>query len=639
MLPEIGLFCLILALCLAILQCALPLWGMLRHRTRWMQVARPLAMGQSFLITIAFFLLCYLFSVDDFSVLYVAEQSHSALPFIYKIGAVWGGHSGSWLLWVWLLSLWTLVFTQSSRTLPTVFTARVLIVLGVINVGFLLFLLSVSNPFLRILPAPLEGRDLNPLLQDMGLMIHPPLLYLGYVGFAMPFAFAVGVLGAKDVDYPWAKWMRPWVLSAFACLSMGIALGSWWAYHELGWGGWWFWDPVENASLIPWLLSIALIHALMMSDKRGLALAWSLLLAMMVFAMSLVASFLVRSGILISVHTFANDPGRGVFLLTFIFLLIGGTLLLYAYRVKQWYTPKVLLFFSREGMMLFGSALLVVAAMTILLGTLFPLLYEAMFNDKISVGLPYFNKVFVPLILPVLWLVPLGPVMRWGENTKALVWHNFRMPLLLSVVLGFGIPWCMQGQTHWQVGIGLSTGFWIILGTWKHFAYKTGCKIAAVKHLSLGAWGMLWAHMGTAVLVIGITVLSHYSVDKDVYMHPGQSLSIGQHDLLFKKLAVLEGPNYVAHQAHFILDPRSKAATDLWPEKRIYIASASRMTEAAIASIGFGDIYIAMGSFIKDDYWSFRICYKPFMHGVWMGAGMLMVGGFLSSLGRRRRVS
>jgi len=668
MAPEIAHFALILSLCLTGLQFLLPTIGILKEKAIFIRIASPLALGQSFFITLSFLLLFFTFAQDDFSVNYVASHSNAALPLFYKLSALWGGHEGSLLLWAFLLSIWTIAFSFLARHLPLLFFTRVLIVLGMIQFGFLLFLLATSNPFLRLLPHyPIDGADLNPLLQDFGLIIHPPLLYMGYVGFALPFAFAISVLWGAEKALPWAKWMRPWVLIAFAFLTIGIALGSWWAYYELGWGGWWFWDPVENASFMPWLVSIALIHSLMLSSKRGLFQGWTLLLSIVVFSLSLLGTFLVRSGVLSSVHAFANDPKRGVFLLIFLSMGVGGALLLFAWRAKAVIseanptqdadTIKVELL-SRETAILIASALLSVSTASILLGTLFPLAYDAFTGKKLSVGFPYFNRVFLPLIIPVLILTPLGPLNQWGPNPLNIIIKRIYWIILVSVLLAIGMPTVFTDHITWQVILGLALGYWIILGTLKSFIEKIQ-KRRGISGLSLGAWGMTFAHLGIAVIVIGITLVSHYQIERDVLIKLNQNLSIANYVIKFQDIQPIEGSNYIGYRGHFIVkrrliskpeeknhlptmqefnDPNQYTkVAELFPEKRIFVVQGTRMTETAIDPGLFRDIYISIVDQLPGEKWAARIYYKPFVRWIWLGALMIAFGSFLAAIGRRMR--
>ncbi|HXH55648.1 MAG TPA: heme lyase CcmF/NrfE family subunit [Gammaproteobacteria bacterium] len=634
MMPELGLFSLILALCLAGLQWFLPGLGLLKHNTFWMQSARPIALGQSFFISVSFLCLLYAFVQDDFSVSYVAHHSNASLPLVYKISALWGGHEGSLLLWIFLLSGWTTTVSLTQRHLPRPFLTRVLIVLGMISFGFLLFLLATSNPFVRLLPNyPVDGRDLNPLLQDFGLIIHPPLLYMGYVGFAIPFAFAISTLWGGDRSLPFAKWMRSWTLLAFSFLTIGIALGSWWAYYELGWGGWWFWDPVENASFMPWIVAIALIHTLMLSDKRQIFHGWTLLLAIVVFALSLLGTFLVRSGVLTSVHAFANDPKRGIFLLEFLLVVVGAALTLYSFRAKKFTNNTKIYLISRETAIVISTIFLVVSGAAILLGTLFPLVFDALTNQKLSVGFPYFNAVFIPFMIPVLLLMPLGPLSQWGHNVLGLVFKKLTWTLIFALFLAVGLPLLFAETVPLGVVTGLGLGLWVILGTLKWLFDKIQIK-GSVMGLSKGALGMFFAHTGIAVLVIGVTLVSYYQIEREVAITLHQSLDISNYKIIFEDLKPIEGANYIGSQGHFLVFKQGKREADLFPEKRIFVVQGLRMTETAIDPGFFRDIYISLGEPLKEGGWSARIYYKPFVRWIWLGALMMALGGFFSAWGR-----
>jgi cytochrome c-type biogenesis protein CcmF len=634
MMPELGLFSLILALCLAGLQCTLPCLGLWKHNACWMQSARPIALGQSFFISVSFFCLLYAFVQDDFSVSYVAHHSNASLPLAYKISALWGGHEGSLLLWIFLLSGWTTTVSLTNRYLPKPFLTRVLIVLGAISFGFLLFLLATSNPFVRLLPEyPVDGRDLNPLLQDFGLIIHPPLLYMGYVGFAIPFAFAISTLWGNDRTLPFAKWMRSWTLLAFSFLTIGIALGSWWAYYELGWGGWWFWDPVENASFMPWIVAIALIHALMLSDKRQTFQGWTLLLAIVVFALSLLGTFLVRSGVLTSVHAFANDPSRGIFLLEFLLVVVGIALTLYSFRAKNFTDNTQIDLVSRETAILISTIFLTASSAAILLGTLFPLFFDALTNQKLSVGFPYFNTVFIPFMIPVLLLMPLGPIGKWGHNVSSRILKKLKWHIIITLFLALELPLFFADAVPLGVVIGVGLGLWIFLGTLKWIFEKIQTK-GSVWALSKGALGMFFAHSGMAALVIGVTLVSYYQIEREVAIKLKQSLDISDYTITFKALKPIEGANYIGSQGHFVAFKHGKKEADLFPEKRVFVVQGLRMTETAIDPGFFRDIYIALGEPLKEGGWSVRIYYKPFVRWIWLGALMMALGGFFSAWGR-----
>jgi len=644
MIPELGHFALILALCLAGLQCVLPCAGIFKKNQAWMQTARSLVLGQCFFITLSFLCLGYAFVQDDFSVAYVAQSSNASLPWIYKISGIWSGHEGSLLLWVFLLSVWMLAVSLDSRRLPLIFSTRVLVVLGMIAFGFLLFLWATSNPFARFLPlSPIDGRDLNPILQDPGLIFHPPVLYMGYVGFSVPFAFAVSALwGARTEELPWAKWMRSWVLAAFGFLTIGIALGSWWAYYELGWGGWWFWDPVENASFMPWIVGIALIHSLMVSDKRGIFQSWTILLSIIAFALSLLGTFLVRSGILTSVHAFANDPKRGVFLLGFLLLVIGGALALYAVRAgllpprgaRGRNDDAKIELFSRETAILVSTVFLLVGCATVLLGTLFPLIYDAFTGQKLSVGFPYFNAVFIPLIIPVLVLIPLGPLSKWGHNACRDILKKIKIEFIVSLVLAMLLPWIFAKTVSMGVVLGLGLGIWIGLGTFKSAFDKIRQK--GFWGLSKGAWGMISAHGGMAILVIGVTLVSYYHVERDLRIKPHQVLEIADYQILFQSIEPIEGSNYIGSRGYFLVSKQGKQVADLRPEKRTFVAQGIKMTETAIDPGMFRDIYISLGDPLGGGSWSVRIYYKPFVRWIWAGGLLIALGSFLGAWGRRK---
>ncbi len=634
MIPELGQFALVLSLLLAMLGIILPLQGIAQKKSTLMKTAKPLLLGQCFFIVIAFFILVYSFIENDFSVSYVAIHSNSTLPLLYRICATWAGHEGSFLLWLLFLTGWGVLLSQSLRQAPLLYATRVLVVLTVFTAAFLIFLIFTSNPFNRLLPEfPLDGNDLNPLLQDPGLVVHPPLLYLGYVGLVIPFAFAVATLWQKDYTLPWAKWLRPWVLAAFAFLTLGITLGSYWAYYELGWGGWWFWDPVENASFIPWLLSIALLHSLMATDKQKLFPAWSLLLCLVIFATSLIGAFLIRSGVLASVHAFGSDPERGVYLLSFIVVFIGSAFVLYACRARHFISARSINALSRETLILSASLLLFATAMTILLGTVFPLFYEVMTGHKISVGFPYFNTIFVPMITPILVLIPLGPLLRWGAQPAREIARKIKGFLLLSVLLCSGIGFYYSTSFTVQVGLSLSLAFWISLGTLKFISDKWRNKHS----ISMGALGMFAAHFGVAISFIGVVLVSYYEVEKDVSLAPGQSIRLAHNKITFEGLETTEGSNYVGYQGHFIVKHDQNPQVDLYPEKRIFVVQKTKMTETAIEGGFFRDIYIALGERLSNGQWSVRLYYKPFVRWIWAGALLMACGGFCGAFARRMK--
>jgi cytochrome c-type biogenesis protein CcmF len=567
-------------------------------------------------------------------VLYVSQHSNSLLPKPYQFAAVWGGHEGSLLLWVLLLSLWTVAVAVFSRSLPLDMVARVIGVLGLISVGFLLFILTTSNPFERLLPAALDGKDLNPLLQDPGLVIHPPMLYMGYVGMAVAFAFAVSALMSGRLDAAWARWSRPWTVVAWTFLTFGIGLGSWWAYYELGWGGWWFWDPVENASLMPWLVGTALIHSLMVTEKRGSFKAWTVLLAIAAFSLSLLGTFLVRSGVLTSVHAFASDPKRGVFVLIFLAVVVGASLTLFAWRAPRVALGGRMELVSRESFLLANSVLLVVATAAVLLGTIYPLIIDALNLGKLSVGPPYFNAVFAPLLVPTVFLMIPGSVARWRDAHVREIAHKLRWTFAGAVALAVLLPFVLGG---WSLGaaFGLFLGCWVALGTAQQVIERVG------KPGRIGAsfWGQHIAHFGMAVLVIGITGVKCYEVERDVRMQIGDVVTIAPYTFRLNSLDEVRGPNYKAVRADVQVLRNDKIIEILQPEKRRYFSSAMAMTEAGIDSGFMRDLYVSLGEPLDDarTEWSMRVYYKPFVPWLWGGVLLMVLGGVLAALDRRYR--
>jgi cytochrome c-type biogenesis protein CcmF len=638
MIPELGHFALILAAVVALCQGVLPLVGtwLSQPHTRQglMALARPAAFLQCALVSLAFAALATAFLSNDFSVVYVAQHSNSLLPKPYQFAAVWGGHEGSLLLWVLLLSVWTLAVAVFSRSLPLDMVARVIGVMGLVSVGFLLFILTTSNPFERLLPAALDGRDLNPLLQDPGLVIHPPMLYMGYVGMAVAFAFAVAALLGGRLDAAWARWSRPWTVIAWMFLTFGIGLGSWWAYYELGWGGWWFWDPVENASLMPWLVATALIHSLMVTEKRGGFKAWTVLLAIAAFSLSLLGTFLVRSGVLTSVHAFASDPKRGVFILIFLALVVGTSLMLFAWRAPRATLGGSFEWISRESFLLTNSVMLVVATAAVLLGTVYPLIIDALNLGKLSVGPPYFNAVFVPLLVPVLFLVVPGSVSRWREAQASELLHKLRWPAGLAVLVAVGVP-LVWGHGSLGTCVGLLLGSWIAFGTLQLVIerWRKPGRIAA------SFWGQHTAHFGLAVLVLGITGVSTYQVERDVRMRVGDQVTIAPYTFTLQVIQEVAGPNYKAMRANVEVQRAGQVIEQLQPEKRRYFSSPMPMTEAAIDSGFMRDLYVSLGEPLDDarTEWSMRVYYKPFVPWLWAGVLLMVLGGLLAALDRRYR--
>jgi cytochrome c-type biogenesis protein CcmF len=639
MIPELGHFALILAALVTLFQGVFPLAGTLvrdtRLQTQWQATARPAALLSLALVAFAFACLAASFLRNDFSVVYVAQHSNSLLPKPYQFAAVWGGHEGSLLLWVLMLTLWAGLVALFSRRLPLDMVARVLGVLGLVAVGFIAFILVTSNPFNRLLPAAVDGRDLNPLLQDPGLVIHPPMLYMGYVGFAVAFAFAIAALLSGRMDAAWARWSRPWTVIAWTFLTAGIGLGSWWAYYELGWGGWWFWDPVENASLMPWLVGTALIHSLMVSEKRGDFKAWTVLLAIAAFSLSLLGTFLVRSGVLTSVHAFASDPKRGVFILFFLALVVGVSLTLFAWRAPQAAQgEKRFELVSRESFLLGNSVLQVVAMAAVLLGTIYPLVIDALNLGKLSVGPPYFNAVFVPLMLPVLLLMVPGSIARWREAHVMELLQRLRWPAGLSLALTLGILTIWQAWNAWTF-LGLWLGSWVALGTLQVVFER----VRKPGRIGAAFWGQHLAHFGLAVVVLGITGVKAYEVERNVRMHVGDQVQIAAYAFTLEALENVDGPNYRAVRGRFAVERDGKPLRTLSPEKRRYFSSAMPMTEAAIDSGFWRDLYVSLGEPLNEAQteWSVRVYYKPFVPWLWAGGLLMALGGLLAALDRRYR--
>ncbi len=637
MIPELGHFALIMALVLAVLQATLPLLGAVKGNVGWMQVARPAARAQFGLLLIAFAALTAAFVNNDFSVAYVANNSNSALPLAYRIAAVWGAHEGSLLLWVLILAAWTVAVSYLSRRLPLAFIARVLAVMGTVSVGFLLFTLFTSNPFARLAPAPLDGADLNPLLQDPGLIIHPPLLYMGYVGFSVAFGFAIAALIGREVDMSWARWTRPWTTMAWVFLTIGIALGSWWAYYELGWGGWWFWDPVENASFMPWLVGTALIHSLAATEKRGVFKNWTLLLAISAFALSLLGTFLVRSGVLTSVHAFATDPSRGVFILLMLGIYVGGALLLYAWRAPNSAAGGRFRLLSRETFLLANSLLLVVATASVLLGTLYPLFIEAL-GGKLSVGAPYFNAVFIPLMAPLFVLLGFGVMTRWKGDAWPRVWAHIRYGLLATLLLALLTGLMLSSLAGLRVGLAVLLAAWIALSTglalWQRVKISPSLSVG-LRKLPKAFVGMGIAHLGLAVSILGIAISSNYSSELHKRMRPGDKVMLANYEFFMESIRPVAGPNYTATEAVIRVSTNDKAVATLRTQKRIYSVRDMPMTEAGIDAGFTRDLYASLGEPLGGGDWSVRLYHKPFIRWIWLGAIFMALGGVLAATDRR----
>ena len=640
MIPEVGQFALIMALLLALTQAIVPMIGAARGLRSWMGVAAPAGQAQFVFIAIAFCCLGYSFITNDFTVLNVATNSNSQLPLHYRLAATWGSHEGSLLLWALMLGLWTVAVTLFSRHLPEAMVARVLSVMGIISVGFLLFMLLTSNPFDRLFPAAADGRDLNPLLQDPAMVIHPPMLYMGYVGFSVAFAFALSALIGGRLDATWARWSRPWTTVAWMFLTCGIALGSWWAYYELGWGGWWFWDPVENASFMPWLVGTALIHSLAVTEKRGGFKSWTVLLAIAAFSLSLLGTFLVRSGVLTSVHAFATDPKRGVFILAFLSVVIGGSLLLYAWRAKQVGLGGKFEIVSRESFLLANNVLLSVAAASVLLGTLYPLIIDALGMGKLSVGPPYFNTVFVALMVPAMFLMGVGPIARWRKASLPELAVRLRWAFGASVVVALILPFVL-GSWKPLVSLGLLLAIWIVVTAILNVRdrVKTTKGQASVwRKLSTQSrsyYGMQLAHIGVAVFIVGVTLVTGYQAEQDVRMSAGDKVSVGGYDFRLNGIREVAGPNYRAVRAEIDISRNGSLLRTMYPEKRSYLASGNSMTETAIDTGLFRDLYISLGEPVGNNAWSVRVHYKPFVTWIWGGALLMALGGGLAVSDRR----
>jgi cytochrome c-type biogenesis protein CcmF len=642
MIPEIGHFALILALFIAFVQAVFPIVGAARGDVRWMAMARPAALTQFLFVALAYGCLTYAFITNDFSVAYVAENSNSALPLIYRIAGVWGAHEGSLLLWLLILNVWMASVAIFSRSLTQAFVARVLGVMGLISIGFLLFMLTTSDPFTRLLPAALQGRDLNPLLQDPGLASHPPMLYMGYVGFSVAFSFAIAALLGGQLDSAWARWSRPWTTAAWVFLTIGITLGSWWAYNELGWGGWWFWDPVENASFMPWLVGTALMHSLAVTEKRGVFKNWTVLLALFAFSLSLLGTFLVRSGVLTSVHAFAVDPARGVFILIFLGVVVGGSLLLYAWRAPRVRSSGEFKLLSRETLLLGNNIVLVVAACSVLLGTLYPLFLEALNLGKISVGPPYFDTVFVPLMVVLIVLLGIGPTARWKHDDGASLMRRLRVSLFLSLGAGVVALAVLRGEASIMVVVSVLLAAWIVfttLANLRHRYSREAGLVRSLRRLPRGFVGMTLAHLGVAVFTLGVAFSGAYSSDKDVALGPGDSYTLSGYQFRFNGMREMNGPNYVARQASVTVSRDGRKIADLRPQKRIYEARGMPMTEAAVDVGLFRDLYVALGESVGDGRWSLRLYYKPFVRWIWTGALIMALGGGVAASDRRYRLA
>ena len=637
MIPEIGQFALIIALCIAIVQSVFPIAGAALGVQRWVALARPTALAQFLFVGIAYACLTWAFIDHDFSVLYVAKNSNTQLPLVYLISGVWGAHEGSLLLWSLILSGWGAAVALFSPNVPIVMRARVLGVMGLVGIGFLLFILLTSNPFDRLFPGIAEGSDLNPLLQDVGLAIHPPMLYFGYVGFSVAFSFSIAALLSGQVDSAWARWSRPWTNVAWMFLTLGIALGSWWAYYELGWGGWWFWDPVENASFMPWLVGTALMHSLAIAEKRGTFKAWAALLAIFAFSLSLLGTFLVRSGVLTSVHAFASDPERGLFILGFLGIVIGGSLALYSWRAPMLKSAAQTRLLSRDMALLMNNIFLSVAAAAILLGTLYPIAIDAM-GGKISVGPPYFNLVFLSLTAPLGILMGVGMLVRWKTDTISRLFSKLRLPaivaLVVSVLLSFALAeWMLLAF------VGLLMSLWILSSviTVLYERFNNRPFLATLRSSPAGFYGMILGHIGIGVFIIGITLTSLYNQEKDLRMAPGDTYSVAGYQFVFNGVQDIKVDNYIATRGSFDVTTKDGSfQVELQPEKRIYPVQQSPMTEAAIDAGLTRDLFVALGEPLDEEgTWAIRIHYKPFIRWIWLGAIIMGLGGLFAATDRR----
>ncbi|WP_094752407.1 heme lyase CcmF/NrfE family subunit [Psychromonas sp. CD1] len=641
MLAEIGQLALAIACMLALLQAIYPLYGIYSGHQGAIRSAKTFTLLQCVFVTLAFVILSYLFLINDFTVTYIALNSNSALPWYYRLSAVWGAHEGSLLLWVFLLSLWSSAVALLSKRLPIESIARVLAILGLLSLGFYLFVLFTSNPFLRTLPYfPVDGRDLNPLLQDVGLIIHPPMLYMGYVGFSVAFAFAIAALMEGRLDSAWAKWSRPWTMAAWIFLTLGIALGSWWAYYELGWGGWWFWDPVENASLMPWLVGTALIHSLAVSEKRGVFKSWTVLLAISTFSLSLLGTFLVRSGVLVSVHAFASDPTRGLFILVFLILVVGGSLLLFALKGSTVKSRGHYALLSRETFLLINNILLIAAVIVVLLGTLLPLVHKQMGLGSISIGEPFFNRMFSLLIVPFALFLGAAPLLRWKRQNINELFKPFVHSLLLSIVATLLFLYVFTSHFTWLALMGVFLGFWIVMTVGYELYLRATHRFNLFKGLTkLGYshWAMSLGHLGFAVLIIGITMTQNFSIERDIKLAVGESVFFGNYTFDFDALEPLVGENYTGSMGIFNVKQNGKYITTMQAEKRIYSVQGMPMTEVAIDAGITRDLYIAMGEMLEDGSWAVRIYYKPFIRWIWFGPLLMAFSGLLMMLDSRYR--
>ena len=643
MIAELGNYALALSLAIAVLLAIFPLWGAEKGNVQFMALARPMTYGLFLILSVSFGALFYVFAINDFSVQYVVNNSNTTLPIYYRLSAVWGSHEGSLLLWIWLLSLWSAAVALFSKRLPQEAVARVLGIMGIISIGFLLFVLFTSNPFTRTFPDfPVDGKELNPLLQDIGLIFHPPLLYMGYVGFSVAFAFSIASLMTGKLDTAWARWSRPWTMAAWVFLTLGIVLGSWWAYYELGWGGWWFWDPVENASFMPWLAGTALLHSLAVTEKRGSFKAWTVLLAILAFSLCLLGTFLVRSGILVSVHAFASDPTRGLYVLAYLIVVIGGSLTLYAYKGSQIRSRDNAERYSRESLLLLNNILLMTALCVVLLGTLLPLVHKQLGLGSISIGAPFFDQMFLIIMTPFALLLGIGPLVKWRRDQFSAI----RTPVIASVIImliaGFALPYLLQDKLTASAVLGTMMTVIIVLLSLYEMHQRATYRDTfwrGITKLSRSHWGMILAHLGVAMTVWGIAFSQNYSIERDVRMNVGDTVQIAGYDFTFKGISDANGPNYVGGKAQIDISRDGKHETTLYAEKRLYTVSKMPMTEAAI-DWGFSrDLYAALGEKLDNNAWALRLYYKPLIRWIWLGGLFMALGGVLCMFDRRYRFS
>lgn len=641
MIPEIGYFALVLAMSLSLLLCIFPLWGAYTGNLRLMKAAPSLAIGQCILVVFSFLVLIYITLMDDFTVAYVAHHSSSSLPWYYKITSTWGGHEGAILLWLVMQSVWTMLVAVMSKSLPWVLRARVLGVLGFLGVGFMLYTLWMSSPFERLLPYfPVEGRDLNPLLQDPGMIIHPPLLYMGYVGLSVSFSFAIAALLTGKLDNTWAKWSRPWTMAAWGFLTLGITIGSWWAYSELGWGGWWFWDPVENASLMPWLVATALLHSLSVTEKRSVFKSWTVLLAITAFSLCLLGTFIVRSGIIVSVHAFATDPDRGLFILSFLAVVVGGSLALYATRVSQVYSEGRYQFISREVTLWVNNIFLVVATLIVLLGTLLPMIHKELGLGSISIGVPFFNQMFAILTVPFAILLGIAPMLRWKQNKMPPLVKKWVVLLVATLVITTAWLFSSFEVVAPLTFVATALAVWIFIATATDLFSKVSVHSSltvGLKKLGLSYWAMVLGHVGIAFVIASVTLTSAYSVERSVSMKPGETAMLNEYEYRFDGVKEIRGPNYGGHAGVVTVFKDGEKVTKLYAEKRRYDIGMQFMTEAAIDDGFFRDLYLALGEPLSAGAWSLRIYHKPYVRWMWLGGLLISFAGFIVLADKRYR--